>query len=287
MKNKRNSKKSSQKRAPAPVHSTNANTTAILAAKGKSSLLVNGTKAPATHQITTANGNPPSSSGSSSFAGSPVITRSSSPTSTNASKTSFVRPPLALTKLQHEHSEEGVEPYSPNDPYFPSPPHHTYTHHQHPNYTPAPHEYIHDPGIEPADPQVIRVWEQNLRKRLQQAYPRMCYFFLCDKDLFILVTVLTVQRMAKADMLSGRPVGKRKDRQFVDDIAHCMSDAEVRYDKDEEWMTWWRETLLTVQAGLQRGWIHADSPNIVYAKDIMKLYRRFTRITRRLADVDS
>jgi hypothetical protein len=88
----------------------------------------------------------------------------------------------------------------------------------------------------------------------------MCYFFLCDKDLFILVTVLTVQRMAKADMLSGRPVGKRKDRQFVDDIAHCMSDAEVRYDKDEEWMTWWRETLLTVQAGLQRGWIHADSP---------------------------
>jgi hypothetical protein len=67
--------------------------------------------------------------------------------------------------------------------------------------------------------------------------------------------------MTKADILSGRPVGKgRQDRQFVDNIAQCMSDAENRPDKDEEWMTWWRETLLAVQGGLQKGWIDADSP---------------------------
>lgn len=121
--------------------------------------------------------------------------------------------------------------------------------------------HIHDPGIEPADPYYIQQWEENLRRRLEQAYPRMAYYFLCDKSLFILVTLLTLQRMTKADILSGRPVGKgRHDRQFVDNIAQCMSDAENRPDKDEEWMTWWRETLLTVQGGLQKGWIDADSP---------------------------
>lgn len=115
----------------------------------------------------------------------------------------------------------------------------------------------------------------------------MAYYFLCDKSLFILVTLLTLQRMTKADILSGRPVGKgRQDRQFVDNIAQCMSDAENRPDKDEEWMTWWRETLLAVQGGLQKGWIDADSPNIIYARDVMKLYRRFAKIAKRLAEAE-
>lgn len=180
----------------------------------------------------------------------PSPSRASTP-STNASKTSFVRPSLALTKLQQDNEahEEEVEEYSPHDPYFT------------PATVPQTHQFIHDPGIEPADPQVIHAWEVNLRRRLEQAYPRMCYYFFCDKSLFVLVTLLTLRRIAKADVLNGRPVGHgRRDRQFVDDIAQCMSDAETRYDKDEEWMTWWRETLLTVQSGLQRGWIHADSP---------------------------
>ena len=199
--------------------------------------------------------------------------RPSSP-STNASKTSFVRPSLALTKLalheqtqMHDHTfpEDGYadvdeahedEPYTPSDPYF----------------TPTSRakgvgdwlmqwEHMNYPGMELADPQFIETWEFHLRLRLEQAYPRMCYFFLCDKKLFVLVTLLTLRRMAKAEGLAGRPVGKSKqDRQFVDQIAQCMSDAELRYDKDEEWMTWWRETLLTVQGGLQRGWLSADSP---------------------------
>lgn len=195
--------------------------------------------------------------------------RASTPSTNASSKTSFVRPSLALTKLEQDDPghEEEVEEYSPHDPYFtPSAVPQDTTHHQ----------YIHDPGIEPADPQVIHVWEKNLRRRLEQAYPRMCYYFFCDKSLFVLVTLLTLRRIAKADVLSGRPVGSgRRDRQFVDDIARCMSDAETRFDKDEECeyvflrsmnltttpgMTWWRETLLTVQGGLQRGWIHADSP---------------------------
>ncbi|CCA74492.1 hypothetical protein PIIN_08444 [Serendipita indica DSM 11827] len=224
--------------------------------------------------------------------------RPSSP-STNASKTSFVRPSLALTKLAHEQTqmhdysypEDGYEhghephedePYTPSDPYF----------------TPASREkgvgdwltqweHMNYPGMELADPQFIETWEFHLRLRLEQAYPRMCYFFLCDKKLFVLVTLLTLRRMAKAEGLTGRPVGKSKqDRQFVDKIAQCMRDAELRYDKDEEWMTWWRETLLTVQGGLQRGWLSADSPNIVYAKDIMKLYRRFAKIAKRLAEAE-
>jgi len=153
--------------------------------------------------------------------------RASTP-STNASKTSFVRPSLALTKLEQDDPghEEEAEEYSPHDPYFtPSAVSQTTTHHQ----------YIHDPGIEPADPQVIHIWEKNLRRRLEQAYPRMCYYFFCDKSLFVLVTLLTLRRIAKADVLSGRPVGSgRRDRQFVDDIAQCMSDAETRFDKDEE-----------------------------------------------------
>ena len=120
---------------------------------------------------------------------------------------------------------------------------------------------IQDPGIEPADPQVIALWEQDLQSRLQQAYPRMCYYFLCDKSLFVLVTLLTIRRIDKADALRGESVpSRRADRQYVDEIAQCMSDAELRFDKDEEWMTWWRETLLTVQQGLHRGWIGADSP---------------------------
>jgi hypothetical protein len=251
---------------------------------------------------------------------SPPISRASTP-STSTSKTSFVRPSLALTKLhrhqherRHRHDEEEeledegeVEPYSPHDPYFtPSQsirPHARRSHHHHHHH--HHHQLTQDLGIEPADPHVIQLWEQDLRSRLQQAYPRMCYYFLCDKSLFVFVTLLTIRRIDKADALRGRSLpGRREDRQYVDDIAQCMSDAENRFDKDEEWMTWWRETLLTVQQGLQRGWIGADSPvrlrsmlckrlltisskNIAYAKDIMKLYRRFSKIAQRLAEVEA
>jgi hypothetical protein len=192
--------------------------------------------------------------------------RASTPSTNASSKTFFVGPPLAFTKLEQDdpgHDEE-VEEYSPHDPYFT------------PSAVPQTKTPIHDPGIEPAEPHVIELWEKNLRQRLEQAYPRMCYYFFCDKNLFVLVTLLTLRRIAKADALSGKPVGGgRRDRQFVDDIAWCMSDAETRFDKDEECeyvfltsmnltttpgMTWWRETLLTVQGGLHRGWIHADSP---------------------------
>lgn len=231
-------------------------------------------------------------SNSNSTSTSPPISRASTPSagaSSNSSKTPFVRPPLALTKLQD--NQETVEPYSPHDPYFTTTNttttlphakmsahihghthhhthHHTHPHphphsysHPHPHPHPNAHVHIQDPGIEPADPDYIQQWEENLRRRLEQAYPRMAYYFLCDKSLFILVTLLTLQRMTKADILSGKPVGKgRQDRQFVDNIAQCMSDAENRPDKDEEWMTWWRETLLAVQGGLQKGWIDADSP---------------------------
>lgn len=207
MRHKRNNKKQPPKRsAPVPVTPKNAEPPAFKHEEG-----------PSDPQLR------PSSTDTS-----PAPSRSSTP-STNTSKTSFVRPSLALTKLQntaankaHEDDEEEVEEYSPNDPYYTS-------------TVPQPQQYLHDPGIEPADPQVIEAWERNLRKRLEQAYPRMCYYFLCDKSLFVLVTLLTLRRIAKADMLSGRPVGSgRRDRQFVDDIAQCMSDAESRYDKDEE-----------------------------------------------------
>jgi hypothetical protein len=216
-------------------------------------------------------------SGSTSI--SPPVSNAST-SSPNTCKTSFVRPSLALTKLQQDHQhpheefhrhggeeeleDEGeVEPYSPHDPYFtPSQgirPYvgHNYHHHHHHHH----HQLVQDPGIEPVDPQVIQLWEHDLRSRLQQAYPRMCYYFLCDKSSFVLVTLLTIRRIDKADTLRGGSLpGRREDRQYVNDIAQCMSDAENRFDKDEEWMTWWRETLLTVQQGLQRGWIGADSP---------------------------
>ncbi|KAG8817578.1 hypothetical protein FRC17_011165 [Serendipita sp. 399] len=242
----------------------------------------------------------------------------SSTSSPSASKTSYVRASLALTTLQHADTEqsryavedhdrlnedrlqanETVEPYSPNNPYY---------------------DY---PGVEYVDPQFLEAWEYNLRIRLKQAYPRMCYFFLCDKRFFVLVTLLTLRRLAKAEGLSGRAMGKSKrDRQFVDRIAECMSDAETRFDKDEEWVTWWKETLVMVQTGLKRGWILANNPralstaarhltcaallqncstiangnseltswkmqNIAYAKDVMKLYRRFATIAKRLAEAE-
>jgi len=202
--------------------------------------------------------------------------------------------------------DEGeVEPYSPHYPHFTPTqsirPHVHHTHHHHHHH----HQLTHDPVVEPIDPEVIQRWEQDLQFRLQQAYPRMCYYFLCDKSLFLLVTLLTIRRLDQAEALRGWPLpGRREDRQYVNDIAQCMSHAEKLSNKDEEWMTWWRETLLMVQQGLQRGWIGTDSPVrpsldtvretlltrvkiTIYAKDIMKLYRRFSKITRHLAEAEA
>lgn len=123
--------------------------------------------------------------------------------------------------------------------------------------------YTYDPDLDTttqeAREHVSRLWENELKKRLEQAYPRMAYYFLCEKKHFVLVTILTLQRTTKADLLRGT-TGKGPDRQFVDTIAQCMSDSELRNDKEEEWMRWWRETLITLQRGIRDGWIDPKSP---------------------------
>ncbi|KAG8838264.1 hypothetical protein FRC18_005468 [Serendipita sp. 400] len=266
MENKKKGKNNSQKRVTATAKSINTQATILPTAGNK--------------ERNQADPSSPSRSAD------PSLSNTSSP---SASKTSYVRASLALTSLQPlEHTDavqnqyveedrdhlnedqlqqsenaDEVEPYSPNHPYY--------------DYT----------GVEYVDSQFLEAWEYNLRLRLKQAYPRMCYFFLCDKRFFVLVTLLTLRRLAKAEGLSGRAMGKSKrDRQFVDKIAQCMSDAETRFDKDEEWVTWWKETLVMVQTGLKRGWILANNPSIAYAKDVMKLYQKFATIAKCLAEVE-